>query len=107
MLVILAEIDPMVEKNWDTHQHPPYKSGVGHLDYLVMATCDVRPTNPARLIQTLPSCGLGLVFGGQGGIEDAIGDAGDTYHLGYVVDADDVCAVQDAGSDGGGGAPNF
>ena len=41
------------------------------------------------------------------GIQDAIGDAGDACHFGYVMDADDVCAVQDAGGDGGGGAPDF
>jgi hypothetical protein len=37
--------------------------------------------------------GLNLIFGGQGRIQDAVGDAGDTYHLGDVVDADDVRAV--------------
>ena len=48
-----------------------------------------------------------LVFGGEIWIQDAIGDAGDGHHLGYVVDADEVGAVEDAGGDGGGGAPDF
>ena len=50
---------------------------------------------------------LGSVFGGEGGVQDAVGDAGDAGHLGDVVDADDVCALEDAGGDGGGGAPDF
>src|SRR4029077_12775008 len=37
--------------------------------------------------------------------EEGVGDAGDLEHFGEVVDADDVGAEEDAGGDGGGGAP--
>ena len=39
-------------------------------------------------------------------IHDGIGDAGDLHHFGDVVHANDVRAAQDAGGDGGGGAPD-
>ena len=105
MLVILSEIDPMVRKNRDTHRGPPYKLGVGHRSCFcgLLVRCETRIPIDLNKPPRSPK----LVFGGKGGIEDAIGDAGYAEHFGYVVDADDVGALQDAGGDGGSGAPDF
>ena len=79
-----AEIDD--RRKIGTHQDPPCKSRMGYLRALSQAS---------------------LVLGGQRGIEDAIGDAGYADHFGYIVDADNVDALQDASGDGGSGAPDF